>query len=167
MLKNDALPEKDKQGEVVQKHRDNSQNLESELYDIMQFCTENSSSANLDNYIIGKRIEQGAYAVVRIGLHKDTSQKIACKIYEKFKLLEPNRRKSVKREIKIMEKLDHQHIAKLYEAFDTHKQVFLIMEFVNGGSLHGYLKSKPNRQMHEAEAKFLFKQVVTAIHYCH
>lgn len=44
-----------------------------------------------------------------------------------------------------MERLDHKHIAKLYEAFDTHKQVFLIMEFVSGGSLHGYLKSKPNR----------------------
>lgn len=56
-----------------------------------------------------------------------------------------------------MERLDHKNIAKLYEAYDTHKQVFLIMEFVNGGSLHGHLKSKPNRQMHEIEAKYLFK----------
>ena len=87
----------------------------------MQFCTENSSADNLDNYIIGKRIGQGAYAVVRIGLHKSSNQKIACKVYEKFKLLEPNRRKSVKREIKIMERLDHVNIAKLYEAYDTHK----------------------------------------------
>ena len=87
----------------------------------MQFCTEGSCADNLDNYIIGKRIGQGAYAVVRIGLHKFSDQKIACKIYEKFKLLEPNRRKSVKREIKIMERLDHKGIAKLYEAFDTHK----------------------------------------------
>jgi serine/threonine protein kinase len=44
-----------------------------------------------------------------------------------------------------MEKLDHKGIAKLYEAFDTHKQVYLIMEFASGGSLHGYLKSKLNR----------------------
>ena len=62
-----------------------------------------------------------------------------------------------------MERLEHKGIAKLYEAFDTHKQVYLIMEFVSGGSLHGYLKSKPNRQMHENEARFLFKQVVSAI----
>jgi len=71
--------------------------------------------------VFGKRIGQGAYATVRVGIHKETNNKIACKVYEKFKLLEPNRRKGVKREIKIMEKLDHQNIAKLYEAFDTHK----------------------------------------------
>ena len=41
------------------------------------------------------------------------------------------------------------------------------MEYVNGGSLHGYLKMKPNRQMPELEAKFLWRQVVSAIYYCH
>ena len=43
----------------------------------------------------------------------------------------------------------------------------MIMEYVNGGSLHGYLKMKPNRQMPELEAKFLWRQVVAAIYYCH
>lgn len=41
------------------------------------------------------------------------------------------------------------------------------MEYVSGGSLHSYLRTKVNRQMHEAEAKYLFKQAVQAIHYCH
>ena len=143
---------------------DGSQNQQSEQN---QFCTEGSHIENIDNYIIGKRIGQGAYAVVRVGLHKMLNQKIAVKIYEKFKLLEPNRRKSVKREIKIMEKIDHECLAKLFEAFESHKQVFLIMEYVNGGSLHGYLKGKPNRQMAEIEAKYLWQQVVFGIHYLH
>ena len=38
---------------------------------------------------------------------------------------------------------------------------------MSGGSLHGYLKTKPNRQMHENEIRFLFRQVVSAISYCH
>ncbi len=59
--------------------------------------------------------------MVRLGLHKQLNQKIAVKIYEKVKLLEPNRRKSVKREIKIMEKLDHPNITKLYEVFESYK----------------------------------------------
>jgi len=78
--------------------------------------------------------------VVRIGLHKPSNQKVAMKIYKKYKLEEPNRRKSVKREIKLMEKMRHPNIVQLYEIIDTSKYVILIMEYVGGGSLHGYLK---------------------------
>jgi len=38
--------------------------------EVIEFNTQNSSIDNLDNYFIGKRIGQGAYAVVRLGLHK-------------------------------------------------------------------------------------------------
>ena len=41
------------------------------------------------------------------------------------------------------------------------------MEYVGGGSLHGYLKSKPNRRLEEEEAKRIFKQILSGIHYCH
>ena len=37
---------------------------------MIEFCTQNSTIENLDNYFIGKRIGAGAYAVVRLGLHK-------------------------------------------------------------------------------------------------
>ena len=124
---------------------------------LAKFCTQVTNNNNIDNYTIGKKIGQGAYAEVRLCLHKSTNQKTACKIYEKFKLLDPNRKKGVKREIKIMEKLDHPNIAKLYEAFETHKQVYLMLEYVNGGSLHSYLKTFSNRQMPDSEAKYIFK----------
>ena len=41
------------------------------------------------------------------------------------------------------------------------------MEYVGGGSLHGYLKSKPLRRLEEWDAKRLFKQIVEGISYCH
>ena len=69
-----------------------------------------SQNSNLDDYVIGKQIGQGAYACVRIGLHRPTNRKVAMKVYKKYKLEEPNRRKSVKREIKLMEKMKNQHI---------------------------------------------------------
>jgi serine/threonine protein kinase len=79
------------------------------------------------------------------------------KIYKKHKLLDANRRRSVKREIKLMEKMRHSNIIKLYEIIDTHKYVILVMEYVGGGSLHGYLKSKPNRRLDERDAKRIFR----------
>ena len=89
------------------------------------------------------------------------------KIYKKYKLLDPNRRKSVKREIKLMEKMKHPNIIRLYEVIDTSKYVILVMEYVGGGSLHGYLKSKPNRRLEESDAKRIFRQVLEGIKYCH
>lgn len=133
----------------------------------MRFFTDGSSRESYDSYMIGKKIGSGAYAQVAIGIHKVLNAKVAIKIYDKLKLLEPNRRKSVKREIKILERLEHDGITRLYEAFDTHKQVYLIMEYMDGGSLYSYLKTFPNKQMPEDEAKFLFKQIIQALAYCH
>ena len=78
---------------------------------------------------------------MRIGLHKESSQKVAMKIYRKSKLVDINRKKSVRREIKLMQKMKHPNIAELSESIDTTKYVFLIMEYIGGGSLHGLIKS--------------------------
>ena len=73
----------------------------------------------------------------------------------------------MKREIKILERLNHENIVKLYEAFDDQKSVYLINEYCGGGSLHTLLKQKQNRQLREYEARPLFKQIVSALKYCH
>ena len=51
----------------------------------------------------------------------------------------------MRREIKLMKRLDHPNIAKLYDTVETDSKVILAMEYVGGGSTHGFLKSKPNR----------------------
>jgi len=53
-------------------------------------------------YFIGKQIGQGAYATVRIGYNYKDKRKVAVKIYDKQWIREPARRKSVKREIKLL-----------------------------------------------------------------
>lgn len=126
-----------------------------------------SDKHSLDDYVIGKQIGQGAYAVVKIGLHKKTNKKVALKIYDKEKMKEIQRKKSVRREIKLMERLNHPNIAKLYEAIETDDLVVLVMEYVNGGSTHGFLKSKPNRRMEEQEGRRIYKQMMSALSYCH
>ena len=80
-------------------------------------------TGNIDNYIVGGQIGQGAYAVVRSAIHKATNRKIALKTYEKAKLLDPHRKRCVKREIEILEILNHPNIVKLYEIIDTPKHV--------------------------------------------
>ena len=69
----------------------------------------------------------------------------------------------MRREIKLMERLNHPNICKLYEVIETEEQVVLVLEYINGGSSHGFLKSKPNRRMEEEDARRIFRQVVSAL----
>jgi MAP/microtubule affinity-regulating kinase len=46
-------------------------------------------------------------------MHKSSNRKVALKIYEKYKLLDPQRKKSVRREIRLLEKINNNNIVKL------------------------------------------------------
>ena len=63
----------------------------------------------------------------------------------------------MRREIRLMKRINHQNVAVLYEAIETEEQVILVLEYVPGGSTHGFLKSKPNRRMAEDDARKIFR----------
>jgi serine/threonine protein kinase len=56
-----------------------------------------------------------------------------------------------------MKRLNHPNIAKLYEAIETETQVILVLEYVAGGSTHGFLKTKNLRRMSEDEARGIWR----------
>lgn len=66
-----------------------------------------------------------------------------------------------------MKRLNHPNIATLYEAIETEDQVILVLEYVPGGSTHGFLKSKPNRRMSEDDARKIYKQLINSLNYLH
>ena len=66
-----------------------------------------------------------------------------------------------------MKRLNHPHINTLYEAIETEEQVILVLEYVPGGSTHGFLKSKPNRRMSEDDARKIYKQLINSLNYLH
>jgi len=125
------------------------------------------SGSSIEDYIVGKQIGQGAYATVFFGLHRESGKKVAIKIYEKYKLLDPQRRKSVRCEIRLMERMRHPNIVIFHDALDTPKQIYIIMDFVGGGSLHHFLKKRPHRRLDDQLAKRLIFQVCQGIKYLH
>eukprot|EP00929_Paragymnodinium_shiwhaense_P069194 TRINITY_DN34905_c0_g1_i1.p1 TRINITY_DN34905_c0_g1~~TRINITY_DN34905_c0_g1_i1.p1 ORF type:complete len:1073 (+),score=191.23 TRINITY_DN34905_c0_g1_i1:335-3553(+) len=125
------------------------------------------AGSTVEDYIIGKQIGQGAYATVFFGLHKESNRKVAIKIYEKYKLLDPQRRKSVRCEIRLMERMRHPNIVVFHDALDTAKQIYIVMDFVGGGSLHHFLKKRPGRRLEDQVAKRLFYQVCQGLRYLH
>ncbi len=88
-------------------------------------CQELKNSS-INEYQMGSLIGQGAYAAVKSAHHRKTGLRVAIKVYEKFRLLDLQRKKSVNREIRILQKLNHPHIVKLFEIIDTSKQVRIV-----------------------------------------
>ena len=89
------------------------------------------------------------------------------KVYEKQGLSDELKRKNVEREISVLEHLDHPGIAKLYEVLETPTQVLLVMELIEGSSLYQFVKTYPQRRLEEKHARALFRQIASAVAYCH
>ena len=82
---------------------------------------------------------------------------MAIKIYPKYKLNDASKRCAVKREIMCMKKLNHPYICKLYDNFESSKEVYLVQEYVSGISLYQYMKNKGSKALQPDRCKFFMK----------
>ena len=94
-----------------------------------------SNVTDIEEYRFLKHLGAGAFASVKKAIHKPTGKRLAVKIYEKFKLMQSSRKKSVIREIASLKKLKHSCLLQIYDCIESPKQLFLIMEYVEGHSL--------------------------------
>ncbi len=108
---------------------------------------------NLDNYELGGLIGEGAYAFVRIAIHKPTNTKVAVKIYEKRRLI--GLRRNLKREVKLLRAIKHENIIKLLAYFASSNHIYLIMEYGGDLSLYDYLKRQKYYILREEEARMV------------
>ena len=69
------------------------------------------------------------------------------------------------REIEILPRLSHPNIINVFNIVETDRHCFLALELADSGSLLDYLNLR--RVLPEVEARFMFQQMCSAIHYCH
>ena len=114
---------------------------------------------------------------------------VALKILNKQKITKLGMQEKVKREVKIMKKLQHPHIVYLYHVIDTPTDIFLVIELAKGRDMHtvinkhGKVSKSPlleNANLHlyvanyrvcfqfnEPEGKRLFSQLASALTFIH
>ena len=119
-----------------------------------------------DKYEIIKEIGSGGFSRCLLVKNKTTGLLFACKELPKKKLSDYE---GLMREVNLMIKLDHPNIIKLYEVYENEKYIYLIMELCTGGELFDRITENTENgiQFTEKQAADLFKQMMSAINYCH
>ncbi|CAM9499149.1 MAP/microtubule affinity-regulating kinase 3-like isoform X3 [Lampetra fluviatilis] len=119
---------------------------------------------HIGNYRLLKTIGKGNFAKVKLARHILTGREVAIKIIDKTQL-NPTSLQKLFREVRIMKCLNHPNIVKLYEVIETEKTLYLVMEYASGGEVFDYLVA--HGRMKEKEARAKFRQIVSAVQYCH
>ncbi|KAI1305576.1 hypothetical protein EDD11_004911 [Mortierella claussenii] len=117
-------------------------------------------------YLLGRTLGKGSSGCVKLARHRKTNEQVAVKIISKASLANKAAvNRGIEREIAIMKLINHSHVIRLYDVYETEKELFLIMEYVSGGELFEYLVNKG--RLDEAEALRFFQQIIVGLAFCH
>jgi len=127
-----------------------------------QFIMDNPGKV-LDFYDMDKKkLGEGSYGSVNKAKNKASGAMRAVKTISKAQMKNIDR---FKQEIAIMKMMDHPNIIKLFESFEDHRNIYLVMELCSGGELFDRIIESGH--FTEAQAATLMQQIVRAIYYMH
>lgn len=113
-------------------------------------------------YKLGAELGKGAFSTVRAAVNKKTGEKVAVKIVQKKFI----KKDLIDREIDVMRSIDpHPSLLKLYETFDTERNLYLVLELVEGGELFERILQKG--EYTEKDAARVVEQVLEGVRWLH
>ncbi|XP_055271651.1 serine/threonine-protein kinase MARK2 isoform X5 [Moschus berezovskii] len=145
-------------------HLDSKPSSKSNMLRGRNSATSADEQPHIGNYRLLKTIGKGNFAKVKLARHILTGKEVAVKIIDKTQLNSSSLQKLF-REVRIMKVLNHPNIVKLFEVIETEKTLYLVMEYASGGEVFDYLVA--HGRMKEKEARAKFRQIVSAVQYCH
>uniref|UniRef100_A0A673CJ97 non-specific serine/threonine protein kinase n=1 Tax=Sphaeramia orbicularis TaxID=375764 RepID=A0A673CJ97_9TELE len=120
-----------------------------------------SEEPHVGNYRLLKTIGKGNFAKVKLARHILTGREVR----HSNTLTQEFIKTELFREVRIMKILNHPNIVKLFEVIETERTLYLVMEYASGGEVFDYLVA--HGRMKEKEARAKFRQIVSAVQYCH
>ncbi|CAG9335758.1 unnamed protein product [Blepharisma stoltei] len=87
-----------------------------------------------DSFTFAKVIGKGAFSTVYEATCKNNKKSYAVKVIPKQKIAQDIQ--PLVREIKIMRKLKHPNIVKLYKVYESISNIYLVQDYVSGGDLY-------------------------------
>jgi len=119
-----------------------------------------------DFYDLKEVIGKGKFGVVNLGIHKKTQQQVAVKIINKDSIKTLEDKELVRIEIGILKLCHHPNVVRLLDHLENENYIFIVMEYIEGGTLGQYLKKK-NFNFSERQASSIMSQIASGIKYLH
>ncbi|XP_020659303.2 NUAK family SNF1-like kinase 1 [Pogona vitticeps] len=116
-------------------------------------------------YELQETLGKGTYGKVKRAIERFSGRVVAIKSIRKDKIKDEQDMVHIRREIEIMSSLNHPHIITIYEVFENKDKIVIIMEYASKGELYDYISER--RRLNERETRHFFRQIVSAVHYCH
>ncbi|KAG1953057.1 NUAK family SNF1-like kinase 1 [Pimephales promelas] len=116
-------------------------------------------------YELLETLGRGTYGKVKKAIERHTGRVVAIKSIRKEKIKDEQDMVHIRREIEIMSSLRHPHIISIYEVFENKDKIVIVMEYASKGELYEYISER--RRLGERETRHFFRQIVSAVHYCH
>lgn len=118
----------------------------------------------LDDFNLIKVIGRGAFGEVQLVRHKSTNKVYAMKLLSKFEMIKRSDSAFFWEERHIMAHANSQWIVQLHFAFQDHKYLYMVMDYMPGGDLVNLMS---NYVFPEKWAKFYTMEVVLALDAIH
>mmetsp|Transcript_19572 Transcript_19572/g.36645 ORF Transcript_19572/g.36645 Transcript_19572/m.36645 type:complete len:501 (-) Transcript_19572:73-1575(-) len=109
-----------------------------------------------------KKLGEGSYGAVSKCTNKSTGVTRAVKSISKAQMKNLDR---FKQEIQIMKIMDHPNIIKLFESFEDHRNIYLVLELCTGGELFDRIIDAGH--FTEVQAAIVMQHMFRAIFYMH
>ncbi|KAL0211861.1 hypothetical protein RCL1_005487 [Eukaryota sp. TZLM3-RCL] len=110
-------------------------------------------------------IGTGTFGSVHLALHRPTQRWCAVKILNKMHIVNLKQTIHIVNEREILSRVQHPFIVNLFGTASTKRDIYLIMEFVNGGELFTYLRRQ--RRFSLEATRFYAAQIVLALETLH
>ncbi|KAK9479323.1 kinase-like domain-containing protein [Lipomyces japonicus] len=127
---------------------------------------------------LGRTLGRGSSGRVRLAKHSRTDMMAAVKIVPKSAAFDDEQEQGgktgkdaaglpygIEREVIIMKLIEHPNVMGLYDVWENRGELYLILEYVEGGELFDYLIKKG--RLDESEAVHYFRQIIWGMDYCH
>jgi serine/threonine protein kinase len=130
--------------------------LSSEIY---------TAEKNIAKYTVDQIVGSGGWSIVYKGVHAALNMPVAIKMLRHDMAMDPDFRSKFRYEAKIIARLNHKNIVKVYDIEELYKTIFIITEYLKGMPLDSLLDEMPRLPL--SRVQDIVIQICEGLEYAH